>query len=108
MQDIETAMALTEYEIQILISIMSNLDRCTISRSNLDDDMAKVNFTPLATSIAIKSLSQKQMIITLNENDSLGNEYAVFNLTQKGVDWIMENQKNLPLKIENNQNNSSF
>lgn len=105
MQDVETAIALTEYETQILISIMSNLDRCTIDRSNLDNDMAKANFTPLATSIAITGLTQKQMIITLNENDTFGNEYAVFNLTQKGVDWIMENQKNLPLKIENNQNN---
>ena len=107
MQDVETAIALTEYEIQILISIMSNLDRCTIDRSNLDNDMAKANFTPLATSIAITSLSQKQMIITLNENNSLGNEYAVFNLTQKGVNWIMDNQKKLPLKIEDNQHNGS-
>lgn len=109
MENVETNVNLTEYEIQVLVITMSKQNESGVHRSTIDTDMSKANFTPLATSIAITGLKQKEMIgvsIYTDEADHI--EYEGWKLTTKGIDWIMTNQKDLPLKKIKDDQGSPF
>ena len=107
MKNLETEANLTEYEIQVLITIMSERHQSGVHRSAISHHMAGANFTPLATSIAMASLLQKQMIDASTYKDENHNEYEGWDLTAEGIAWIMANQKDLPLKFSDNQTDNS-
>ena len=58
--------------------------------------MNSAGFTDIAVSLALKSLSQKGMIITNQRTDFNGNEYLAFDVTPVGAEWLLRNQDACP------------
>ena len=69
-----------------------------VSPGRIRNDMNKVGFTDIAVSLALKSLSQKSMLLVGSAVDELGDEYTVYSVTSKGEQWLLDNQDELILK----------
>ena len=92
---------LKSHEIAILILLMENQFSVddSYSVSTLKIEMGKSGYTDIATSIGIKSLIQKNLVITIKKTeDYYDAEYFACRLTDKGVDWIMSNQDQLQFR----------
>jgi len=94
---------LTNHEITALVSIMSNQfsDGEVVWKYALEKDMHNSGYNNLATSIAIKKLETKKLIEVGSEPDINGNLASYFRITEAGEAWIIANEGNLSLKIEN-------
>jgi hypothetical protein len=66
----------------------------------IKEDMNSAGFTDIAVSLALKSLSQKDMIITHQQTDFHGNEFLAFDVTRMGDEWLLRNQDLLVLREE--------
>lgn len=96
---IKTQEGLTPFEISALIIIMEN--RLTPSDSvapgNIKSDMRKLGYRDIAVSLSLAGLVRKGMIEPLEMDDGY-NSYTAYTMTDKGVDWVMENQDKLVLQ----------
>lgn len=95
---------LKSHEIALLILIMENSisKESSIPAERLKDEMNKSGYTNIATSVGIRSLSNKDMIETYTEMeiDNWNNnyEYIACKLTEKGESWILSNQDQLQFR----------
>lgn len=93
---------LKSHEIALLILAMEN----SISKEdcvyihNLRVEMSKSGYTDIATSIAIRTLTKYKMIETFKISDQWNNgeEYFACKLTDKGENWVLENQDQLQFR----------
>ena len=94
---------LKSHEIAMLILIMENsiskLDN--ISVFSLKHEMSKAGYTDIATSLGIVTLTKYEMIETFKAIDEWNNgqEYFACRLTEKGENWILENQDQLQFRL---------
>lgn len=94
--------SLSDYE-SALIFVLS--EHCFspedfLSISYLKQEMNKIGFTSMATSLAIRKLNSQGLIIVKTEFD--GHEgYSVCSLTNGGEEWIIDNSHKVKLKIRN-------
>ncbi|MBD3338450.1 MAG: hypothetical protein GF353_05045 [Candidatus Lokiarchaeota archaeon] len=100
---------LKSHEIAILILLMENsLTRDdSYSLHLLKDDMNKAGYTDIATSIAVRTLSEKNMIETFKAVDEYHNneEYIASRLLSAGEKWILENQDKIEFRIKEQDHN---
>lgn len=67
----------------------------------ITEQMGKLGFLPIAASISIKSLERNGYIISTEIQQDLGDPYyTAYSLTQKGEDWMLDNQNEFNLKRE--------
>ena len=76
--------------------------------SRIHDDMDKLGYTKVAAQIALEKLKRKGFIDVEVRNiyDQFANEsydLSFYNLTDKAIDWIIENEDKLQLRIEHKQ-----
>lgn len=85
---------LTSHEVALLILIMQSVltPDDSIGLWNLQSEMGKAGYTDIATSIAVRTLANKEMIETFKDSDYNGNEYFCCRLTVKGENWMLSNQ----------------
>lgn len=83
------------YEKTLLAFIIGEqiTDEEGVSVYSLKERMNKVGFNDVATSIGIRLLMRKELLETYMEQDWNGNPYSVCKLTNKGVNFILENAK---------------
>lgn len=93
---------LSQHEMVGLVAIMQNsfANEQSVGTWTIRNDMNKAGFTDIAISLALKSLSGKGFVTAQMENDYNGNEYFAYLITEKGVNWLMNNQDKLKLKAE--------
>ncbi len=72
----------------------------TVSVYSLKHEMGKSGYTDIATSVGIRTLTKYGMIETFKEIDEWNNnqEYIACKLTEKGEQWILENQDQLQFR----------
>lgn len=102
---VKETQGLSNHEITALVSIMSNQhsdDECVWGYT-LQQDMNKNGYTNLAVSIAIRKLKLKELIEVGSESDINGNLTAYFRITEKGQDWIINNEDKLSLKMDSSE-----
>lgn len=87
---------LKSHEIALLILVMESsvLQDDFVSVQSIKNEMNKSGYTDIATSVSIRTLEKSGMIEThkLLEAWNSDNEYRACKLTQKGEQWILNNQ----------------
>jgi|SRR5690625_4865894 len=93
---------LKSHEVALLILITENsiTKEEVVSVYDLQSGMNKAGYTDIATSIGVRTLENYQMIETFKTTDEWNNhyEYIVCKLTEKGEEWIFENQSRLQFR----------
>jgi hypothetical protein len=76
-------------------------------------DMNKLGYRDLAVSLSLESLRLKSMLSIVEEVDWEGDPYTAFMITDKGIQWILDNQDkfvlqdDLEVSVENTQTPAS-
>lgn len=98
---VKSTEGLSSYEIAGLVSITKNCltPGDTTAPNNVRRDMTKAGYTELAASLALQSLSRKEMIEFTQHQDDFGNEYSLVGLTDHGVEWMLKNQRRFKLSV---------
>lgn len=91
---------LEQHEVVALASLGENIYSLTDAASdqNIRQDMERSGFTNLATTIALKSLSDTGLITQVKLENEDGWSYAGYKFTKDGWDWILANKSQFVLK----------
>lgn len=91
---------LDQHEIVCLAALAENLDHPDdhASAFQIKRDMDRSGFTKIATTVAVKSLIQKELISYDRYSDFDGDSYIGYTLTEKGWAWVLENQSRFMLR----------
>jgi hypothetical protein len=72
-----------------------------VTPTDIRADMRKAAYTDLATSLSLESLKRKGMIeFDEVDADNFGNTYTIVRLSDRGLDWILENRDRFKLSHE--------
>jgi hypothetical protein len=91
---------LDNYEIALLTILIGNTasNDSTISFYVLQEEMGKLGYNALATSVSIRTLHRRKMLAISKETDYNNELYDVCNITDDGVNWILAHRDNLNFK----------
>ena len=91
---------LSQHELVALVTVMQNrlAPEDVVSTYTIKEDMNRAGFTDIGVSLALKGIIDKGMVTTAIETDWNGNDYAVYSMTEEGIQWLMRNQDELVLK----------
>ena len=91
---------LDQHEVVALAALAENLDHPNDNASTfqIKRDMEASGFTKIATTIALKSLLQKELLETDSYQDNSGDYYTGYMLTDRGWTWILENKDKFVLQ----------
>lgn len=96
-----------EMSLMALILEGQTIPNTDVSLFEIQNDMEKVGYTNAATSIALRTLRKKEMIILYDAYDEWNNrEFPACSLTTKGEEWILNNQDKFEFKLMSEENNS--
>jgi hypothetical protein len=102
---------LKSHEIAILILAMENsiLKEDIVSAYTLKHEMAKAGYTDIATSVGIRALTKNGFIETSQVFDAWNNnhEYVGCKLTEKGEQWILNNQDQFEFRSDSSNEANS-
>ncbi len=102
---------LKSHEIAMLVLIMENqiTSEDFISVYQLRNEMNKIGYTDIATSVGIRTLERGSLLKTFNVTDAQENEeYIACKLTDTGESWILKNQDKLEFKINQAKNDNAL
>jgi hypothetical protein len=91
---------LDQHEIVCLAALAENLDHPDdhASAFQIKRDMERSGFTKIATTVAVKSLIQKELISYSRYDDFNGDSYFGYSLSEKGWAWVLQNQSRFMLR----------
>lgn len=91
---------LEQHEVVALAALGENIYSLTDAASdqNIRQDMERSGFTNLATTIALRSLSDRGFITQVKLENEEGWSYAGYKFTMDGWDWILNNRSEFVLK----------
>lgn len=95
---------LDPHEVVALAALGENIYALTDAASDQDirTDMERSGFTNLATTIALKSLSERKFIIQVKLENEEGWTYAGYKFTPDGWNWVITNKDEFVLKKKRN------
>ena len=100
MSPIADVEGLAQHEMVALIAVAENLEnpegRTTIWY--IRKDMERAGYTRIAMTLGLTALLNKGMVEMDDDTDQNGNQFSIYNLTNKGMSWLMQNQNKLILK----------
>lgn len=93
---------LSSHEMVALVAIMQNsfMTGGTVYFWTIKEDMSNAGYTDIAVGLALKSLSNKNMISTETDHDQNGEPFSVYTINSSGEEWLLQNQDKLVLKKE--------
>ncbi len=102
MPSIAETEGLGHHEIVALVTIAENIDSPSdkVSAYTIKEDMDRAGFTKIAVTLALSTLLRKDLIEDQMDSDRNGNEFFVYSLSGKGIEWLLQNQDRLVLKKE--------
>jgi hypothetical protein len=71
-----------------------------LSSYSVRDEMSKVGFTEIATTIAIRALKRMEFVEEFWDQDERGDRWLAYRATDPGLDWLERNQEKLVLRAE--------
>lgn len=91
---------LEQYEIAGLVAVAEEVNdpENGVSAYNFRQNMEQAGFTPLARSLALGSLVNREMLERFEDYDYQGNPYTAFRVTSKGMAWLVANKEKLTLR----------
>jgi len=91
---------LDQHEIVCLAALAENLEHPDdhAAAFQIKRDMECSGFTKIATTVAVKSLIQKELISYEHHSEFDGNTYVGYTLTDRGWAWVLENQDRFMLR----------
>jgi hypothetical protein len=87
-------------EIMALATIAAGIDgpEDEVSTWSVRRDMEKAGYTPIATTLGLRSLFIKGMVASERRTDRDGDPYTVYQVTPLGFAWLLQNQARLVLR----------
>lgn len=94
---------LEQYEIAGLVAVAESADEpeAGIATHIFRRNMEQAGFNALAATLALKSLTDRQMLERYEEESYQGEPYAVFRITSKGMRWLFDKSAKLTLHVGN-------
>jgi predicted transcriptional regulator len=102
MPSIADTEGLSHHEMVALVTIAENIDSPSdrVGTYGIKEDMNRAGFTKIAVTLALASLLRKGMIEDTMDSDVNGNEFFLYNISSKGMEWLLQNQDKLVLKVQ--------
>jgi nucleoside 2-deoxyribosyltransferase len=102
MPSIADTEGLSQHEMVALVTIAENIDSPSdkVAISRIKEDMNRAGYTKIAVTLALTSLLRKGMIENEMDSDINGNEFFLYTVSAKGMEWLLQNQGNFVLKIK--------
>ncbi len=102
MPSIADTEGLSHHEMVALVTIAENIDSPSdrVGTYGIKEDMNRAGFTKIAVTLALTSLLRKGMIEDSMDSDINGNEFFLYNISSKGMEWLLQNQDKLVLKVQ--------
>lgn len=102
MPSIADTEGLSHHEMVALVTIAENIDSPSdrVDTYGIKEDMNRAGFTKIAVTLALASLLRKGMIEDTMDSDMNGNEFFLYNISSKGMEWLLQNQDKLVLKVQ--------
>jgi len=96
---------LAHHEMVALVTIAENIDSPSdrVGTYTIKEDMNRAGFTKIAVTLALTSLLRKGMVEDQMETDINGNEFFLYTVSQKGMEWLLQNQDRLGLKKQKSE-----
>ena len=93
---------LSQFEMVALVTIAENIDSPSdkVGTYQIKEDMNRAGYTKICTTLTLTSLLRKEMIQSEVDSDINGNEFFLYTITSKGMEWLLQNQDKLVLKVE--------
>ena len=93
---------LNQHELVALVTVMQNsfLSNGYVTGYQIRNDMNSAGFTDIAVSLALKTLTLKGLIENELFKDRDGESYYIFQTSEAGEQWLINNQEKLALTIE--------
>jgi len=91
------------HEVAALVFIVANRgfeEGSGVSVYRIQQDMESALFKPLAASLAVMGLERAGLIEHFTDKDFDGSTFVSYRLTDKGQDWLVENQDLLELRSQ--------
>ena len=97
---------LTYNEISLIASILSNQDTPEdgVSAWEIKQSMRKSGLNEIAFNIAMRKLLSKKLLEIDHEVDYNGNKYTTYKITEKGNQWVLENEKKFSYDVIEEEN----
>ena len=91
---------LEQYEIATLIAVAQQLNDPDdgVVAGPIREDMMRAGFTKLAATLGLKALLKKEMLESFSDREYDGDWFTAYRVTDKGMDWLFENQNKLTLR----------
>ena len=105
MPSISRVEGLEQYEIAGLVAVAESVDEpeSGIATHIFRHNMEQAGFNALAATLALKSLTDRQMLERYEEESFRGDPYAAFRITPKGMRWLFEKSAKLTLHVSNTE-----
>lgn len=102
MPSIADTEGLSQHEMVALVTIAENIDSPSdkVETYRIKEDMNRAGYTKIAVTLALTSLLRKGMIEDEMESDINGNEFFSYTVSTKGMEWLLQNQDKLVLKMK--------
>ncbi len=99
---------LLPHEMACLALVMENTltPDAVVLPHDVERDMQRAGFTPLATSLGLRSLLKKRMVETLEIDDRGYDTVTGYRTSERGQEWLLEHQDKLDLRAEPPQTQS--
>jgi nucleoside 2-deoxyribosyltransferase len=97
---VRAAEGLRAHEISALALIMAIRGGLDLGATEyqLKDEMRKAGFNQMATSLAVTALRRNGYIESVEEQEWNGDRFQALRLTEKGENWLVDNQDKLELR----------
>ena len=101
---------LDPHEVVTLVTVMQHLlePDDAVSPQAIRNNMEAAGYTELATSLSIKSLLKKKLIEVKEVTDFGGSIYIGYATTPLGDEWLLNNQAELTLTIEEKEAEEAY
>ena len=106
--DQDPAAAIPIEQIVALATVAENVDdpEAAVSTWSIRQDMEKSGYTRIATTLGLASLLKKGMVESERRQNQDGEDFAVYRVTQRGMQWLLANQERLVLRREKRSESS--
>jgi hypothetical protein len=93
---------LSQMEIVALVTVGENADSPEdfVSMWSIRQDMERSGYTRIAVTLALTALLRKDMVDTRRDTDQNGEFYSLYHTTERGLQWLIDNQDRLVLRRE--------
>lgn len=100
MTQVKSTSGLSAHEASALsIAFENGINGRAATAYEIKRDMRQAGYTDLATSLSIESLLRKGLVSSESERDENGEYYNLYPVAKTGVDWLLENQDKLLLRV---------